>query len=151
MWPVTGEFPAQKTSYAENVSIWWRHYGKVDIIHIDKQRLYDFRYRVMAVKWSTWRLRVWAEYPKCSGDRFSIIVVFVPSLAHDDYLQLLWGWVWVWVCVCVCVCMGGWGCGWGVWVGWGMVGLGGGGLVSADVLYITLLTRLYLYNDMVKS
>ena len=23
--PVTGEFPAQKTSNAENVSIWWRH------------------------------------------------------------------------------------------------------------------------------
>ena len=26
--PVTGEFPARKSSYAENVSIWWRHYGK---------------------------------------------------------------------------------------------------------------------------
>ena len=26
--PVTGEFPAQRASYAENVSIWWRHYGK---------------------------------------------------------------------------------------------------------------------------
>ena len=25
--PVTGEFPAQMTSYAENVSIWWRHHG----------------------------------------------------------------------------------------------------------------------------
>ena len=24
--PVTGEFPAQKTSNAENVSIWWRHH-----------------------------------------------------------------------------------------------------------------------------
>ena len=24
--PVTGEFPAQKASYAENVSIWWRHH-----------------------------------------------------------------------------------------------------------------------------
>ena len=23
---VTGEFPAQKVSDAENVSIWWRHY-----------------------------------------------------------------------------------------------------------------------------
>ena len=26
--PVTGEFPAQMASYAENVSIWWRHHGK---------------------------------------------------------------------------------------------------------------------------
>ena len=25
-WPVTGEFPAQMASNAENVSIWWRHY-----------------------------------------------------------------------------------------------------------------------------
>ena len=26
-WPVTGEFPAQMASNAENVSIWWRHQG----------------------------------------------------------------------------------------------------------------------------
>ena len=25
--PVTGEFPAQKASSAEKVSIWWRHHG----------------------------------------------------------------------------------------------------------------------------
>ena len=25
-WPVTGEFPAQMASIAENVSIWWRHH-----------------------------------------------------------------------------------------------------------------------------
>ena len=25
-WPETGEFPAQRASYAENVSIWWRHH-----------------------------------------------------------------------------------------------------------------------------
>ena len=25
--PVTGEFPTQKASNAENVSIWWRHHG----------------------------------------------------------------------------------------------------------------------------
>ena len=27
--PGTGEFPAQMASYAENVSIWWRHHEKV--------------------------------------------------------------------------------------------------------------------------
>ena len=27
--PVTGEFPAQRASYAENVSIWWRHHVKI--------------------------------------------------------------------------------------------------------------------------
>ena len=28
--PVTGEFPAQRASNAENVSIWWRHYRYVN-------------------------------------------------------------------------------------------------------------------------
>ena len=28
--PVTGEFPAQMASNAENVSIWWRHHGPPD-------------------------------------------------------------------------------------------------------------------------
>ena len=30
---VTGEFPAQKASNAENVSIWWRHHG-IEIISV---------------------------------------------------------------------------------------------------------------------
>ena len=29
--PVTAEFPAQRASNAENVSIWWRHHGKLCI------------------------------------------------------------------------------------------------------------------------
>ena len=34
-WPLcgeftgTGEFPAQRASYAENVSIWWRHHERL--------------------------------------------------------------------------------------------------------------------------
>ena len=27
--PGTGEFPAQMASYAENISIWWRHHDTV--------------------------------------------------------------------------------------------------------------------------
>ena len=30
--PVTCEFPAQKASNAENISIWWRHHEVVDLI-----------------------------------------------------------------------------------------------------------------------
>ena len=30
--PMTGEFPAQRSSNAENVSIWWRHYGDLPMI-----------------------------------------------------------------------------------------------------------------------
>ena len=29
--PVTGEFPAQRASNAENVSIWWRHHGSAPV------------------------------------------------------------------------------------------------------------------------
>ena len=31
--PVTGEFPAQRVSKAENVSIWWRHHESVCFLH----------------------------------------------------------------------------------------------------------------------
>ena len=31
--PVTGEFPAQTASNAENVSIWWRHHADLIYIH----------------------------------------------------------------------------------------------------------------------
>ena len=30
--PVTGEFPAQRTSNAKNVSVWWRHHGEVHLV-----------------------------------------------------------------------------------------------------------------------
>ena len=30
--PVTGEFPAERTSNAENFSIWWYHYGDTNFI-----------------------------------------------------------------------------------------------------------------------
>ena len=32
--PVTGEFPAQMASNAENVSIWWRHHVKAQTMFI---------------------------------------------------------------------------------------------------------------------
>ena len=32
--PGTGEFPAQMASYAENVSIWWRHHGAVQRVKV---------------------------------------------------------------------------------------------------------------------
>ena len=32
--PVTGEFPSQKASNTENVSIWWRHHGLSDYGHV---------------------------------------------------------------------------------------------------------------------
>ena len=40
--PVTGEFPAQRASYAENASIWWRHHGKIIL------RSFSAKYRKVA-------------------------------------------------------------------------------------------------------
>ena len=40
-WPLcgeftgTGEFPAQRASNAENVSIWWRHHDKIPFANMD--------------------------------------------------------------------------------------------------------------------
>ena len=31
--PVTGEFPAQRASNADNVSIWWRHHEWLEVFH----------------------------------------------------------------------------------------------------------------------
>ena len=45
-WPLcgdftgTGEFPAQRASYAENVSIWWRHHYDICKIEILRRSLY---------------------------------------------------------------------------------------------------------------
>ena len=34
--PVAGEFPAQMTKNAENVSIWWRHHAGILYIRMNK-------------------------------------------------------------------------------------------------------------------
>ena len=33
VFPVTGEFPAQRASNVENVSIWWLHHGIFQCMH----------------------------------------------------------------------------------------------------------------------
>ena len=40
----TGEFPAQMASYAENVSIWWRHHDDIICVYIHKMKLPSFRF-----------------------------------------------------------------------------------------------------------
>ena len=49
--PVTGEFPAQRASNAENVSIWWRH-------HVWRYFLWSFVAIVCVCVW------VWTPYPR---------------------------------------------------------------------------------------
>ena len=52
--PVTGEFPAQRTGNAENVSIWWRHHEKP---HNSPRGVYMYTYiEFKASRCSTWCL-----------------------------------------------------------------------------------------------
>ena len=39
--PATGEFPAQRASNAENVSIWWRHHAHAELSLVDTRHSVD--------------------------------------------------------------------------------------------------------------
>ena len=46
--PGTGEFPAQMASYAENVSIWWRHHdtdGQMELAMLMRNTLEEMHFR----------------------------------------------------------------------------------------------------------
>ena len=49
--PVTGEFPAQKASNAENFSIWWRHHGLMRHINAFKLPCSHFQQIVDLTNW----------------------------------------------------------------------------------------------------
>ena len=56
-WPVTGEFLAQRASYAENVSIWWRHHVSrifSGIGHFCIYKEYDAYIHIYMIYTSVW-------------------------------------------------------------------------------------------------
>ena len=63
--PVTGEFPTQRASNAENVSIWWRHH---DVCH-----------------WDPFSICGWARSQLMTED--IIYVTYVSSLTDPDLFQ----------------------------------------------------------------
>ena len=50
--PVTGEFPAQMTRNAENVSIWWRHHDLRERLGYQKHVTYVLAWRLKALRYS---------------------------------------------------------------------------------------------------
>ena len=64
--PVTGEFPAQRASYAENVSIWWRHHVLNNVHSV-------WRYKLTERHWN------WKE---CSDDA-------AHSMSHKTFTRFL--------------------------------------------------------------
>ena len=60
-FPVTSEFPAQRASNAENVSIWWRHYGLHEYHSISTQTLNIPRDIFVLYKFIEWRYGRWLK------------------------------------------------------------------------------------------
>ena len=64
-WPLcgeftgTGEFPAQRASNAENVSIWWRHHGEISMDSCD---MFTHIRHHTEVTWPSWRLKTPATW-----------------------------------------------------------------------------------------
>ena len=67
--PVTGEFPAQRSSNAENISIWWRHHG------------FDIRSRLTNITLNIIK-RIW------SWDR----LIFITKIPKPKKMFLYWKW-----------------------------------------------------------
>ena len=64
--PVAGEFPAQMASYAENVSIWWRHHVKKSSCKQKGHQLFEFSKQkaknyVEVWSWVVWVLASWFD------------------------------------------------------------------------------------------
>ena len=79
--PVTGEFPAQRASNAENVSIWWRHHE-------------SYSHQAEAVKqsklWSVTELTLTSVHPanRSTGGSISSVHVYLPECKQSREHEL---------------------------------------------------------------
>ena len=85
--PVTGEFPAQRASYAENISIWWRH-------HVDLQPL------CTRDRWKKWLLTIpcyngnrilYTTRFTCLGWKFEVNQSKYRLLWSTESVLIVWG------------------------------------------------------------
>ena len=67
--PVTGEFPAQMASYAENVSIWWHHHA-----------YYFFQWHAIVIIPPATKFRGGILDSPCSSVRLSVCLSVRPSV-----------------------------------------------------------------------
>ena len=91
--PVTGEFPAQRASNAENVSIWWRHHATLDRVH-NHSNWYTFLIRVACTTMN--RLWIWTicfvvrEDKGCPLWVFRLIFILLTSLLFWAHTVVSW-------------------------------------------------------------
>ena len=77
--PVTGEFPAQRASNAENVSIWWRHHVYHCLILYP---MYSIRRGHQCLSFRTLWI-IWYYLMKCSSSRKLEWLKHCQSRLHD--------------------------------------------------------------------
>ena len=98
-WPLcgeftgTGEFPAQRASYAENVSIWWRHHVAVRRLFVWWINTRDHEDELGSVSWKgldilnyKWRLQINGIKTTFHWRHDSIVVVSRVK-SHCDYIR----------------------------------------------------------------
>ena len=80
--PVTGEFPAQKASNAENVSIWWRHHAchPTPLIQLIQHR------RVLSATWLGMRFPVTRDGYTRTTIRKNTFISMTICLAYRGYM-----------------------------------------------------------------
>ena len=89
--PVTGEFPAQRASNAENVFIWWRHHECGQL----SQRISPSWSRKLTAAWVTWKLSHARPKPLATAAQSHramgfVNAFFMPKTKPLRKLQLSW-------------------------------------------------------------
>ena len=96
--PVTGEFPEQRASNSENVSIWWHHHGKNVSIYL---RVYSLHHNVLPTLQSIPLMTNGPLYP-----------ITQDSSCHGQHTMPRNPWSFPWPvphsCVCMNVCVLQW-------------------------------------------
>ena len=80
--PVTGEFPSQRASKAENVSIWWRHHDIFDSSLFNTKKLINFPH---SFHWDIYTKLDSKVFHECRIPQRVVIFAFVqyvPSIMH---------------------------------------------------------------------
>ena len=92
--PGTGEFPAQRTSTAENVSIWWRHHGALGFI--DKAYPQNGSNSVMIPLWL---------YMNCSESPLTTHRLYLCICFISHHMEVVW---FVFSLLHACICLRSW-------------------------------------------
>ena len=93
-WPLSGEFPTQMASNAENVSIWWRHHDCGKCVHDMTQPCAHRRYTITREEQKQGVMSVYYAWPVVltlsSNSTDKPIIQGAPI--HKTEMLLVWSW-----------------------------------------------------------